>query len=507
MLDRIRKGQRWLTAIFVFSIGLVFVFFLGLGGSTPGGGTIASGGDEVVVLDDERIRMNDYLRVRRQQEDRLRQSLGDQFDADAMSAFLDAQALNAVVNQLILSQSARELGLVASADEVKDILRNDPGFRDENGRFAQAEFDAQVKWDFGSQANFLASMQRDLLQQKLFELLVRGVAVSEAEAFTAARYRTEEARIAYVALGPGSLPESAQPDPSAVQRHLDENRDALVVRYDEAIGRFATPEKRSLRHILLIPEPGGEDAAAKNRERAEAVRARIEAGEEFAVVAAEVSDDTSTKDNGGSLGEIARGDIAPNLEVVAFALEVGEPSEIVEGIEGLHILWVEGKTEAGRQPFDEVGLELAAEGANAEAARRLADELAQAVAAGRSLEEAARDAGLTLERTSFFTRRRDGFIPGLKRPSLDIMAAAFALDLDAPSSSKIFDVADDLVLIQLIDRQDPDPATLASAVEAARASLEIQQQNALLQAWIDDRKALFESEQRLQVNSAVIAGG
>lgn len=506
MLDSIRKGQRWLTAVFVFSIGLVFVFFLGLGGSTPGAGLGGGAGQDVVVLDDIRIREADYLRVRTQQENRLRESLGDQFEASAMSSFLDAQALQAVVTQVVLAQSAAELGLVAGPEEVKDILRNDPGLRDESGAFLQEEFDARVKWDFGSQANFLAAMQRDLLQQKMFELLISQVEISEAEAFNAARYRTEEARIAFVALDGDTLPESKRPDDAAIDAYLQQNQEALRARYDEAVGRFTTPATVTARHILLKPDPSAEDAAGSNRARAEAVLARLEAGEDFAAVAAEVSDDTSTKADGGSLGQIARGDITPNLETAAFALEVGAISEIIEGIEGLHILKVEAKTEAGRQPFEEVGRELAAEAAADEAARSLAEELAQAIEGGQSLEDAARAADLTLERTSFFTRRRDGFIPGLSRPSLDVLATAFTLTKEEPTSSRIFEVGDDLVLIELIDRQDPDPAALADAVEAARESLELQQQNTLIQAWIDNRRELFENEQRLQVNSVVVTG-
>ena len=214
---------------------------------------------------------------------------------------------------------------------------------------------------------------------------------------------------------------------------------------------------------------------------------------------------SSTQD-GGKLGAISRGDVAPNLEAVVFELEPGTASEIVEGVEGLHIAWVDEKIDAARQPFDEAGLELAAEGAAEEATRALAQQLSQAVTDGQSLEEAARAAGLTLDRTGFFTRRRDGFIPGLARPSLEVLSAAFTLTPEAPSAAQVFEVGDQQVLIQLLERQDPDPETLAQAVENAREALELQQQNALVQAWIDNRRASFENDRRLQINSAVVAG-
>ena len=507
MLDRIRKGQRWLTAIFVFAIGVVFVFFLGLGGSTPGGGPSAGPEADVVVFDDVRIGMNDYLRVRQQQEARLRDRLGDQFDADAMATFLDAQALQAVVNQMVLSQSALELGLVVSPEEVKDLLRNDPSLRDENGRFAQDEFDAQVKWEYGSQANFLNTMQRDLLQQKMFELLLTQIEIGDAEAFNAARYRTQEIQIAFVGLAADRLPEAHRPDEAAIAAYLDAHRESLQVRYDTETDRFVTPEQVVMRHILFSPDPSeGDEADQKNREQAEQALARLRDGEDFGALAAEFSGDPSSNQDGGKLGAISRGDVAPNLEAVVFELEPGTASEIVEGVEGLHIAWVDEKIDAARQPFDEAGLELAAEGAAEEATRALAQQLSQAVTDGQSLEEAARAAGLTLDRTGFFTRRRDGFIPGLARPSLEVLSAAFTLTPEAPSAAQVFEVGDQQVLIQLLERQDPDPETLAQAVENAREALELQQQNALVQAWIDNRRASFENDRRLQINSAVVAG-
>ncbi len=507
MLDRIRRSQRWLTAFFIFAIGIVFVFFLGGGvGSGPPPGPSSNSAEAVVILDDARIRLSDYLRVREQQEQRIKNSLGDQFDASSLSSFLDAQALQSVVNQMVLSQSALDLGLVVSPEEVKDLLRNDPNLRDSEGRFDQENFDANVKWTYGSQAAFLNAMQRDLLQQKMFDLLAAPGQISDAEALSAARYRTEEVRIAFVALDANKLPEARRPGDDEIERYLDANRETLQASYDAAGGRFSVPEQVRMRHILFMPaSDGGDEAGAKNREEAEQVRARLEQGEEFADLAREFSDDPGSNENGGQLGLIARGDVPPELEAVAFDLEPGKPSEIVEGLEGLHIVWVDEKIEATKLGFDEVGRVLAAESAAVEGAKQLAQELADAVAAGQSLEDAARATGLTLERTRFFARRRDGFIPGLNRPSTEILSTAFTLTMETPSSKRVFEVGDQHVLIQLLERQDPDPTSLETEVALAKETLPLQRQNAIIQAWIDNRRQEFQSQQRLQVNAALVA--
>jgi peptidyl-prolyl cis-trans isomerase D len=504
VLDKFRKSSRWLTAIFIFAIGIVFVFFLGLDGQVPGGGSGPGASDDTVAsLDDELIRVSDFRRVREQQQQRMQTALGAQFDPDALASFLDSQTLQSLVNSLVLAQSAKEVGLVVSAEEVKDLLRNNPNLRDEDGRFDQATFDSNVRYTYGSQANYLSTMQRDLLQQKMFELLMTQSRVSGEEALRSAQYKAEEVQIAYVALDAGNLPENKRPSDEDVKAYFEANRKTLQAAYDIESSRFDSPEQVSLRHILFKATDG--DATA-NRTRADEALARLQAGEDFAALAEELSDDTSSSENGGDLGAIGRGDVAPAIEAAAFDLPAGTNSEIIEGPDGLHIVLVDSKVKASKQVFDEAGLILAAEGASAEAATKLASDLSTSVAGGQSLEDAARAADLTLERTSFFTRRRDSFVPGLTLPSPEVIATAFTLTADAPSSSTVFDVGMQKVLIQLLERQEPDPSTLDAAVASARQSLDAQRQNEILEAWINDRRTEFESQGRLHVNAAVLVG-
>ena len=270
MLESIRRGQRWLVLFLVTFIGFVFVFFMGVGG---GFGPGSPSGNAVVELGETRLMISDFQRLRAQQEQAYRDQLGDQFDARAMRSLLDSQSLRTLVESAVLAESAHELGLRVSRQEIQRLVRQSPAFWNESGRFDHERFVSYANYEFGNQRNFLNNVRQDLLRQKMVGLLYDQATVSEAEARDAALYGLEEVRIAYVPIETAYLPMGESLPDEAAAAWLEGHREELRALYDERIAEYSIEEEIWARHLMIGV---GRDAPVEEiesaRERATAAR-------------------------------------------------------------------------------------------------------------------------------------------------------------------------------------------------------------------------------------------
>jgi peptidyl-prolyl cis-trans isomerase C len=125
--------------------------------------------------------------------------------------------------------------------------------------------------------------------------------------------------------------------------------------YDTHTNEFKTPEMIKARHILVKIDPAAsEEDKKKAREKAEDILKKIKGGEDFAGLAADLSDDPGSKAKGGDLGFFPRGRMVKPFEDAAFSLKTGELSGIVETQFGFHIIKVEERKEPATEPFEAV---------------------------------------------------------------------------------------------------------------------------------------------------------
>jgi peptidyl-prolyl cis-trans isomerase C len=128
--------------------------------------------------------------------------------------------------------------------------------------------------------------------------------------------------------------------------------------YDENKEKFETPQQARASHILInfeSDDPNADPNTAKQqaKEKAEQILERVRNGEDFATLAKEYSTCPSAKD-GGDLQFFRKGQMVPAFEQAAFALEIGQVSDIVETQFGFHIIKLTDKKEASTQSFEDV---------------------------------------------------------------------------------------------------------------------------------------------------------
>jgi len=125
--------------------------------------------------------------------------------------------------------------------------------------------------------------------------------------------------------------------------------------YTQNKERLGIPEQVRARHILFkVDSAASQDEKNKAQERAQAVLKRLQAGEDFAKLAAAHSDDAGSKAKGGDLGYFTPGKMVPEFEGAAFYTNPGETSDIVETKYGYHIIKVEDHIDARERSFEEM---------------------------------------------------------------------------------------------------------------------------------------------------------
>lgn len=137
----------------------------------------------------------------------------------------------------------------------------------------------------------------------------------------------------------------------------------LRARYDQMQRRSEAVSAVKLSHVLFkLPEHPTEQQLAEAKEKASRVIQRVQAGEAFAAVAGEVSDDVGTKATGGELGWFQRGSLAnPEWEPIVFAMEKGDTRGPVIGPQGLHVFHVTEIKKSDLKPYAEMKEQLSRE--------------------------------------------------------------------------------------------------------------------------------------------------
>jgi peptidyl-prolyl cis-trans isomerase D len=245
----------------------------------------------------------------------------------------------------------------------------------------------------------------------------------------------------------------------------------LKAYYDEQKAKtpelFVQPEQRRVSHILLPVANPKDDAAVKAK--AEEILKRAQAGEDFAQLAKQFSQDPGSAQQGGDLGWSERKAWVPPFAGAAFSMKVDEIRGPVKTQFGYHILKLAGIQPAAVKTFEQSKADLETEYRRAQAEKLFND--AQDALADAALQNTtdigvvARKAGLTVLEVPGFSRTDGGGALG-KVPA--VIDAVFSQDvLDGRLSSMVEVEKGRGVVLRATDHKLPQQKPLEAARHGA----------------------------------------
>ncbi|NBC48388.1 MAG: peptidylprolyl isomerase [Gammaproteobacteria bacterium] len=388
MLQEIReRAQGWVAWTIVILITIPFAFwgidsYFG-GGAEP---VVASvNGTEIT----ERAFNQNVNRARIQLRDRL----GDAYDPALFGdGRLREEVLDRMIRETLLLEASSAMGLRTSDQAIRAAILSEPAFQ-RDGVYSKEQYERVLRLQGLTPAAYEDSLRRQLLITQLPRAIRETAFVTDALTERSASLVQQQRELAYVQIPRAAFEDAVQaPDEAAIQAYYDEHADEFATpeqvkvayllldaaelsepggeideatlrqEYESRLDEFTAPEERRVRHILITVPADAEEAELKEaRQRLQAVRERILAGEPFDAVAAEVSQDPGTAESGGELGWIGRGALDPAFEQAVFALEPDSLSEPVRSRFGYHLVEVLDVRGGEPRPFEDVRDELIAD--------------------------------------------------------------------------------------------------------------------------------------------------
>lgn len=294
------------------------------------------------------------------------------------------QIFDQMVFQRLLAVEASRLGIGVSDDELARAVQEVLPEAFAGGRPVSPEqYAALVQQRFGMDVpSFERELRQSLLERKFRRLVTAGITVTPDEVRDEFRRRNEKVRIEYVLLDPAALRARIHPTEAELRAYYEAHRssyqvpeqraaryllvsldrlrkstqiseDDLRALYQQQIDRYRVPERVHVQHILFMTVGKTDAEIAEIQKKAERVLSELRHGADFATLARQYSDDPGSRDRGGDLGWIVRGQTVPEFEKVAFSLSPGSISDLVRTAYGFHILRVVAHEQAHTESFEQ----------------------------------------------------------------------------------------------------------------------------------------------------------
>lgn len=357
MLQNIRDNSTgWISKSI---IGLIVVLFAFTGFDAILGST--SNSNNAAKVNGEEITLDELAEAKNLQRRQLMQQFGKDFDTNLIDdALLSESALKGLISRKLLLQAADQSDFAFSSASIDQFILQAPEFQTD-GQFDANRFDQVIRQMGYSRLQFRQMIEQEMRTSQLQAGIAGSAFVTEQDAHTFARLERQTRDFSMLTIQPDE--QAVSVTSAEVQTYYNDNAadfmtaEQVVVEYieleksaffDQVVVDEAEldelyqneianlTEQRRAAHILI--EVNAETSDEQARLKAEQAIERLTAGEDFAVVAKQVSTDLGSAEQGGDLGFAAPGIYEPEFEEVLFALNKDQVSEPVRTAYGWHVI-------------------------------------------------------------------------------------------------------------------------------------------------------------------------
>lgn len=365
MLQQIRDHSRGVFGWIILGAIVIVLTLFGFGAFTA----FVSGEPRVAKVGKTEITRAELEQGIDRQRRQMLAAMGQDVDPSLLDdELLGDRVLANLVQRTLLLEGARTSGMVVSEREVDRMIVGMDEFRSE-GRFDPERFRFVLASAGMTPPGFRRALSEDLLIEQLAEGLGETSFTTRRELAEMAGLLLQERDAAWLRFDPELFRDEVEVDEALLrdfyERHIDDYfaEEQVLVRYvmleraalldevevteaairgayERELEAFEGQERRRASHILISTGDARSEADAVAK--AEELRERILAGESFAELAREFSDDPGSAPDGGDLGLAGRDTFVPAFERALFGLEaVAEVSAPVITQFGVHLIRLE----------------------------------------------------------------------------------------------------------------------------------------------------------------------
>ncbi len=357
MLQNIRDNSTgWISKSIIGLIVMLFAFtgFDAILGST-------SNSNNAAKVNGEEITLDALAEAKNNQRRQLIQQFGQDFDTSLIDdKLLTEAALQGLIARALLVQAADDSNFAYSSAAIDQFMLLAPEFQTD-GKFDATRFDQVIRQMGYSRLQFRQMIEQEMRIGQLRAGIAGSAFVTEQEAQAFARLERQTRDFSMLTIAPdfNQVTVSTEDSQAYYDQHTAEfmTDEQVVVEYielqksalaeqvsvdDEQLQELYQAEianlseQRRAAHILI--EVGGDVSDEQARAKADEALTRINAGEDFAAVATELSDDVGSAQQGGDLGFAAPDVYEPEFEEVLYALNKDELSAPVRTEYGWHVI-------------------------------------------------------------------------------------------------------------------------------------------------------------------------